>query len=404
MFNLSAFTNYWNDYYGLSGYTLFETTERLTSNYTNHYTNIYLNNGNLHTTNSFPQINNNNYLFNGGATIGFLGKTNNFKLSTVQLFNLFSTYEDNNSYAYSLSFTNVGLKENRIGFNTPSSNEITNLWSGEVSNDNLSYLTAFNKKNKYERTAITYATKHNNTGHILQVEQTTGKVYFLVPDSTNPTGYKSFTIIHGWYNKYPFECTRWPVSNSYTNAPGNINAFTNSFYGCSPVKCYFHDSTTFSVLYAAEVLPTDHERMGTSLKTSRFVTFKINSLNFNDGDSNLTDIHKTYNKNIFLNGHNIYDSPNLVLQPYPKRYIIAAGSSETVQYEGRTYYKDGYSKYPITFNTPLVAQLPSISGYSIIPGYFNGVRDPSFDYIYTVPGVSVLSATKTVWTNLTLNK
>ena len=71
-------------------------------------------------------------------------------------------------------------------------------------------------------------------------------------------------------------------------------------------------------------------------------------LNFIDGDSNITAEHIKYNKNIFLNGHNIFDSPNLLLQPYPLKYIITTGDSETIESDDRTYYKDGYTKYPTT--------------------------------------------------------
>ena len=46
--------------------------------------------------------------------------------------------------------------------------------------------------------------------------------------------------------------------------------------------------------------------------------------------------------------HYFNDSPNLVLQSYPKRYIIAADGADNINYEGKTYHKAGFTKYPTT--------------------------------------------------------
>ncbi len=345
----SGFSQYWADWGGWPpGYELYASNFKQQRRFTNHFFNYYENNNNIFSLDNGIMRNFNYTFAGGGQTDHIIASTEYYSLSPVDVWWVAPTYKDLNGYGYTINLhASGGIGTTTIKTPRTHTIPVVNSYTGMINHENWNIRIAYNDKQWFDRRSITYIAKHNESGNILEVEESTGLVYFSVPDNTSETGYKTFTILHGFTNQYPFMCSRWPViTASYLNGVGDGNF--NNFYGSSPVRCCFHDSTTFSILYANESLPTDYQSVYTSPKTARFVTFRINSTDFEDGDSNITAEHVKYNKNIFINGHNIYNSPNLLLQPYPKKYIIADDDSETINFEGRVYKRTSYTKYPVT--------------------------------------------------------
>lgn len=283
----------------------------------------------------------------GGATFGYTINHNTSAIYDIAIGSDTSDYFNRGSI---INVSDNQIKEIPINFNNNSviANKAFNYKNQPYEYGNLTQWAAHNSGRSGQSAFIDFIDIHEPSGNITIANFNDGKVYFLVPDSTNPTGYKTFTIIHGFTNNYPFNNSRWPVGKNSQYDSLGINTTINNFYGNAPVACFFNSSDTITVLYTTDDRVSTHShyyQLHDNLQT-HFVTFKLNSLDYVDGDCNLTEQHTKYNKNVFLNGHNIFDSPNLVLQSYPKRYIITSSTSDTIVYENKTYNKAGFSRYP----------------------------------------------------------
>ena len=272
----------------------------------------------------------------------------------------FPTYSHNEDfYNYPKYFT-LNTSTDKISTNTIKFKELSGdyfdtrynyTYSGVNYPGNITrFETAFNDGRQERPICVQYMTTHSS-GNKIALDKNRGLVYFLKPDNNSPFGYKVFTIFHGFTNKYPFSYNLAPTSKlpfSWKNFyHGGFNMNNNST--CTyPDYCFFNTEDTFTVAYQYQDMPSNqHFYHSFDRYKTVFVTFKLNDLNFKHGDSNITNEHLKFNKNIYLNGHSIHDSPNLLLQSYPRNYIISNDVGNTLVKNGTTYKKVGYTAFPI---------------------------------------------------------
>jgi subtilisin family serine protease len=202
----------------------------------------------------------------------------------------------------------------------------------------------------------TYLTEHAPSGNKIVLSKGTGVAYFLKPDASAPHGYKTFKLLHGRASYYPFAFNLFPTalgiydtSILYNNRYGFSYNSNNTASAVSyPMAAFFHTEDTFTVMYAIDASVENTSGMIASAMDMHkpfFVTFKID-LGYQHGESNITEEHLKYNKLIYTNGHNILDTPNRMLQAYPKNYILLPvdnNNNNTITYEGSSYTKIGHT-------------------------------------------------------------
>ena len=124
-----------------------------------------------------------------------------------------------------------------------------------------------------------------------------------MPDENAPHGYRTFTVLHGETNKYPFSYSPMPTSKSvyshllFTNDTDPFLWEKNNTFVTYPVYSFFNTEDTFTVVYMYKDMSVDRMfHTGADVYKPTFVTFKLDSLNFKHGDSNITSEHLTFNK------------------------------------------------------------------------------------------------------------
>jgi subtilisin family serine protease len=201
----------------------------------------------------------------------------------------------------------------------------------------------------------------HESGKKIAIDQGRGLVYFLTPDANSPHGFKTFTIFHGFTDLYPFHFNSVPTENGlYTPIAKALDSIIIPNNSCTPITiptyAFFNTEDTITVAYQfhsnePHAMPSPRSgiqgTLAIELFKTTFVTFKID-LDYEHGETNITEDHVKFNQHIFLQGHNIYDSPNLLLQSYPRNYIVTTDEGNTIDYDGRTYNKVGVTPYPIT--------------------------------------------------------
>ena len=242
----SAFALYWSQLSPvLPGYEVYANSERQYREFTNHYFNYYENNGNLFSYDNGVMSNFNVTNVQGGSSPMLLASTSNINGNPIYTYSGYTTYRDLQGYSYIINLSSSSILTEKLNLPRNYTIPVENFWTGNINHENFSFLNliAYNDAQRFNRRTVTYTTKHNSSGNILEVEEPTGMVHFSVPDNSSTTGYKTFTILHGFSNDYPFKCTREVVSDTVMNFAEGPNTTRNNFYGSSPVRCCFHDST-----------------------------------------------------------------------------------------------------------------------------------------------------------------